>query len=127
VGVTREEFNALLSVAVKASLDGLPRTNPADAAALAERHDATEEVRLLQAEAIEFADAVDRDGKRIPYGSAVVLEGPGGVVVCTAADYAATPTYWRVLAGGTVDRLVKGTELLHVLQEAANRGPARTS
>jgi hypothetical protein len=123
--VTREEYNALLSAAVKASLDGLPRTNPADAAALAERHDATEEVRLLQAEAIEFADAVDRDGKRIPYGSAVVLEGQAGVTVTTEADYAATPIFWRSTVGKP-DRVVHGAMLVAVLQEAANRGPART-
>jgi hypothetical protein len=121
--VTRAEFDALLAAAVKASLDGLPAENPRDTAALSLRHEATEEVRLLEAEAIEFADAVDRDGKRIPYGSAVVLEGPGGVVVTTAAEYALTPTYWLVLVGGKADRLISGPELLPVLQAAANRSP----
>lgn len=120
--MTRDEFDALLSAAVKASLGALPGGNPKDAAALTERHAATEEVRLLEAEAIEFADAVDRDGKRIDYGSAVVLEG-ATVVVCSAADYEATPLYFRAIAGGKIDRLVKGPELLPVLQAAAHRSP----
>jgi hypothetical protein len=121
VGVTRAEFDALLAAAVKASLDALPAGNPRDTAALTERHDATVEVQLLEAEALSFADAVDRDAKGVPYGSAVVLEGPAGVVVTTVADYEATPVYWRSLIGGGVQRLVKGTELLPVLQAAANR------
>jgi hypothetical protein len=124
--VTREEYDALLSAAVKASLAALPVENPRDSVALSLRHEATEEVRLLEAEAIEFADAVDRDGKRIPYGSAVVLEGEAGVTVTTEADYAATPIFWRSTVG-KVDRVVHGAMLVTVLQEAANRGPARTS
>lgn len=125
--MTRDEFDALLSAAVKASLDSLPADNPTSAEALSQRHDATQEVQLLEAEALEFADAVDRDGKRIDYGSAVVLEGTSGVVVVSAADYDATPDYWRICAGAHLDRVIRGTELIPVLQAAANRGPARTS
>jgi hypothetical protein len=121
--VTRDQFDALLAAAVKASLDALPHTNPTD---LADRHAATDEVRLLEAEALSFADAVDRDGHRIDYGNAVVLEGPAGTVVTTAADYAASPLYWRILAGTEVDRLTDGTQLLPVLHAAATRGPTRT-
>lgn len=119
--MTRDEFDALLSAAVKASLDALPKVNPKDSVALSLRHEATEEVQLLEAEALSFADAVDRDGKRLDYGSAVVLEGPAGVVVTTVRDYEATPVYFRSLAGGELDRLVMGTELLPVLQAAAHR------
>lgn len=119
--MNRAEFDALLAAAVKASLDALPKVNPKDSTALSLRHEATAEVQLLEAEALAFADAVDRDGKRLPYGDAVVLEGASGVVVCSVRDYEATPVYFRSLAGGEVDRLVKGTELLPVLQAAANR------
>jgi hypothetical protein len=119
--VTRAEFDALLSAAVKAALGDLPADNPTSSEALSLRHDATEEVRLLEAEAIEFADAVDRDGKHIPYGTAVVVEGSAGTVVTTAADYVATPVYWQIMAGGKVDRVVEGPELLAVLQRTANR------
>jgi hypothetical protein len=82
--------------------------------------------RQAQAEARSFADAVDRDAKRIPYGDAVVLEGPHGVAVVQAQDYSKTVTYWWTVVGGKPDRVTSGPELMEVLAGAANRGAART-
>jgi hypothetical protein len=118
--VNRAEFDALVAAAGEAGRPG--RTSgpwtPEEAVAM------TEEADLLEAEAREFADAVDRDGGRVPYTSAVVLEGSAGTVVVSASDYAATPVHWHIVAGGHVDRLIHGAELVAVLMKAANRGPA---
>ena len=116
--MTREEFDALLAAAVAAirpAPTGGPWT-PEEVTAM------TEEAQLLDAEATAFADAVDRDAKRIPYGSAVVLEGPRGIAVVQAADYTKTITYWWTVVGGKPDRIVSGPELMQVLAGAANRG-----
>lgn len=102
--MTRDEFDTLLAAATASIPD-------------------PEERALVNAEAREFADAVDRDGKRIDYGAAVVLEGSNGVAVVPAADYATAPIYWRTVAGD-LDRLLEGTELIPMLQAAAHRGPA---
>jgi len=116
--VTRDEFNDLLGKALEAILPastGGPYT-PEEVVAM------TEEAQLLDAEATAFADAVDRDAKRIPYGSAVVLEGPRGIAVVQAADYTKTISYWWTVVGGKPDRIVSGPELMQVLAGAANRG-----
>jgi hypothetical protein len=103
--VTRAEFDALLASAAATI------TDPAERA-------------LVNAEAREFADAVDRDSKHLDYGDAVVLEGANGIVVVSARDYASAPIYWRTVAGD-LDRLIEGTELIPMLTAA--QGPARTS
>lgn len=121
--MTRDEFDALVKRAVTALSADLPPANPGDPASLSERQDAIQEAQLLEAEASAFADAVDRDGKAIDYGSAVVLEGERGFVVVTAAEFERTPGYWRTVAG-KLDRLVVGPELLPVLQAAANKASA---
>lgn len=115
--MTRAEFDALLARAVIGTVSGVdPASDDAPAAA--------EEAQLLEAEAREFADAVDRYGQALPYGDAVMLEGSGGVVVVSARTYADAPIYWRTVAGGELDRLIEGPELLEVLQRAANAAPA---
>jgi hypothetical protein len=123
--VTREEFDALLSSALDAMTQAAPSPAHSDPAAAAAGHDAIQEVQLLEAEARSFADAVDRDAKRVPYGSAVVLEGPRGVTVVQARDYAGAPIYWNKVVGGKPDRITSGPELLEVLAAAANRGAPR--
>lgn len=117
--MTRDEFDALLAAAVLDIVSGVdPESDDAAAAA--------EEAALLEAEAREFADAVDRHTLRIDYGSAVVLEGSSGVVVVQARTYSDAPIYWRTVAGGHLDRFVDGTELIPALQAAANKAPAPT-
>jgi hypothetical protein len=117
--VTRAELDALIDAALVAIVNGVdPLSDDATAA--------REEAQLLEAEARSFADAVDRDAKRIPYGDAVVLEGPHGVAVVQAQDYSKTVTYWWTVVGGKPDRVTSGPELMEVLAGAANRGAART-
>lgn len=124
--MTRDEFDALLEAAVRGVMASAPV--PLGASSTADSDAAREEAALLEAEAREFADAVDRDGKRVDYGAAVLLEGARGQVVVSAADFDRCPGYWRTVAGGAghLDRLVEGTELIPVLQAAANRAPAPT-
>jgi hypothetical protein len=119
--MTRAEFDALLAAALDAMTAAVPAPTHGDPAAAADEHYAMQEIQLLEAEARSFADAVDRDGKRIPYGSAVVLEGPHGVAVVQAADYTNTITYWWTVVGGRPDRITSGPELMQVLAGAANR------
>jgi hypothetical protein len=116
VVVTRAEFDALLAEAVR-RISASVTPDPADPASLAEQRDAIQEAQLLDAEAREFADAVDRSGKGIGYGAAVFIEGANGTVVITAREFEATPGYWRTVAGRP-DREVRGPELLRVLHEA---------
>jgi hypothetical protein len=123
--VTRAEFDALLSSALEAMAAAAPPPAHEDPAAAALDRAAMEEVQLLEAEARSFADAVDRDAKRVPYDSAVVLEGPRGVTVVQARDYAGAPIYWNTVVGGKPDRITSGPELLEVLAAAANRGAPR--
>lgn len=112
--MTRAELDALIDAALVAIVHGVdPLSDDATAA--------REEAQLLEADARSFADAVDRDGKRIPYGSAVVLEGPRGVAVVQARDYGDAPVYWHTVVGGGPDRVTSGPELMEVLTGAANR------
>lgn len=115
----RAEFDALVDAAITAIVVGVDPDSD-DAAA------AREEAQLLQAEAESFADAVDRDAKRVPYGSATVLEGSQGVAVVLARDYTAAPIYWQTVVG-RVDRLTQGPQLLEVLTAAAHRGAQATA
>jgi 3-polyprenyl-4-hydroxybenzoate decarboxylase len=118
--VTRAELDALIDAALVGVVGGVDPLSD-DAAA------AREEAQLLEAEARSFADAVDRDGKRVPYGSAVVLEGPRGVAVVQARDYADAPIYWHTVVGGSPDRITSGPELMEVLAAAAHRSAPRTA
>lgn len=104
--MTRADFDALLATASAAIPD------PADRA-------------VLNAEAREFADAVDRSDRDLDYGDAVVLEGSQGIVVVPARDYHHAPIYWQTVAGH-LDRLVDGTVLIPALTRAAAQGPTRT-
>lgn len=124
--MTRDELDTLIKAAcaavaadVKPTVTGGPDEDQHAA-------EAAEEAQLLDAEARSFADAVDRDGKRVPYGSAVVLEGTSGVAVVAAADYATAPLYWQTVVGRP-DRITQGPELIHVLQAAANRNTPRAT
>lgn len=112
--MTRDEFDALVAAACAAIIRPFSLGDGG-----ADAHDSQGEAQLLDAEAREFADAVDRDGHRIDYGEAVMLEGSNGVVVVEARKYHDAPIYWRTVAG-KVDRLVDGTELLPVLQRTAS-------
>lgn len=113
--MTRAELDALIDAALLAVVSSVPADSDDVPAAM-------EEAQLLEAEARSFADAVDRDGKRIPYGDAVVLEGPSGLAVVQARDYADAPIYWQTVVGGKPERITRGPELLQVLTGAANRG-----
>lgn len=115
--MTRQELDALTDAALVGILAGV---DPASEDAVAAR----EEAQLLQAEAASFADAVDRDAKRIPYGSATVLEGSQGVAVVQARDYAAAPIYWQTVVG-RVERITEGPQLMQVLTAAAHRAAPR--
>lgn len=111
--MTRDELDTLIDAAIMGLIGGV---DPASDDAVAVR----EEAQLLEAEARSFADAVDRDGKRIDYGAAVVLEGPNGIAVVDAAAFHSTPLYWRTVVGRP-DRITEGTALLPALQATANR------
>jgi hypothetical protein len=113
--VNRDEFDALAAEAVRVLAAGAADGAPG-------QDNVLEAAQLLDAEAREFADAVDRDAKRIPYGSAVVLEGPRGVAVVQAAEYVKTVSYWWTVVGGKPDRIVRGPDLLERLSAAAHRG-----
>jgi hypothetical protein len=109
--VTRDEYDALVDRVIHAIIDGVdPESDDAVAA--------REEAQLLEAEARAFADAVDRSGKRLDYGEAVMLEGDHGVVVVAARDYADAPIYWRTVAGD-LDQLILGPELIEQLTARA--------
>lgn len=127
--MTRAEFDALLSAALDAIMADAPSSGSEDPATQAAAHDAVRDVQLLEASARSFADAVDRDaaGRRqpIPYGDAVVLEGPSGVAVVSARNYADAPIYWQTVVG-QAESITDGTALIPYLQTAAAR-PARTS
>ncbi len=111
--MTREEFDALVQRRVLAIVNAVP-ARPID-----QRRRATEEAQLLEAAASEFADAVDRSGKELPYEEAVVLAGGAGPVVVTDEEWKATPAYWEALAAGAagqVDTLTQGGVLVAYLQ-----------
>lgn len=112
--MTRDEFDALAAAAASAIVAAVDPASD-DAAA------AREEAQLLEAQSREFADAVDRNTKRIDYAAAVVLEGTNGIAVVTLADYGDAPAYWRTVAG-RLDRLTFGDELVQGLQVAARQG-----
>lgn len=113
--MTRAELDALIDTAVTATVAAVDPDSD-DAAS------AREEAQLLEAEARSFADAVDRDGKRIPYAEAVMLEGERGVSVVDARTFDEAPLYWRTVVGRP-DAVIRGDELIPALQAAAGRIP----
>lgn len=79
---------------------------------------AEEDAALILANATEFADAVDRDGK-LDYEDAVLVEGGAGPVVTSEPAYRDNPAWFQTLAaGGTgrVDRIEWGSRLAHYLR-----------
>jgi hypothetical protein len=90
--------------------------------------EAQADAALILAAATEFADAVDRSGKGIPYEDAVVVEGSAGPHVCTAEEWRNTPIMQEVIAAGghgRVDRVEEGWLLLRYLRTGEHDGPGR--
>lgn len=104
----RAAFDALVQRKAMALVDGGVGSDEAF-------REANQEAKLLEAQAREFADAVDRNGK-LSYEEAVVIIGDSGVVVVDAEDYRREPVYWEAHAG-KVDSLILGPLLVAALRE----------
>jgi ketosteroid isomerase-like protein len=75
---------------------------------------AREDAQLMEAQCRAFADAVDRDGRNLPYGDAIVLAGTAGEIVVPLRDYVDTPVYWHAVAG-EVDLIIDGADVMQAL------------
>lgn len=109
----RAAFDALVQRRVLAITEAAP-PRPID-----RRREATQEAQLLEAAASEFADAVDRSGKELPYEEAVVVSGGAGPVVITEKEWKDNPAYWEAVAAGAtgrVDSLTQGSVLVRYLR-----------
>jgi hypothetical protein len=109
----RAAFDALVQRRTLAIVEATA-VRPAD-----RRREATQEAQLLEAAATEFADAVDRSGKELPYDEAVVVTGGAGPVVVTEKEWKDNPAYWEAVAAGAtgqVDSLTQGSVLVRYLR-----------
>lgn len=131
----RTDLDALLMTRVRAMLAG---TDPIKGLPTeAERQTAHDDAQIVDAQVRHFAEQVDRENDErqriagaghpvLAYGEAVLIEGERGPVVVAQADYDATPAYWQATAGGHIETLMHGADLLALLRddddEAARRG-----
>ncbi len=122
--LTRAEWDSLVEARVRGLMAEPPTSAHEDPAAQAAARDALEDAQVLEGTARAFADAVDRDGRGLFYGDAVVMEGSSGPLIVPAADFRNCGTYWQVAAaghGGTLDAVTHGQDLLHYLLTGEER------
>lgn len=111
-----------------------PTSTPADGSPVDVADEVSDRAALLDALVREFVEQVDRHndtaqrtaGDALPvldYDDAVLVTGPAGVVVVSADTWAHEPIGVSV-AVGEVERVIAGADVLAVLRDTDDAGPA---
>lgn len=130
----RLALDELLAAKLRPMLAGQANGAPDTDGSLARLAD---DAQIVDAQVRHFAEQVERENDSrqrvagaghpvLDYAEAVLIEGERGPLVVGLTEYDATPAYWQASAGGHIDTLIVGADLVAFLRgdgdDAARRG-----